>query len=296
MIPSSKLLSTALPALLVAAGVLAVLLAGCGGSDSATGTVRIALTDASGSFGNVVLAVRQIRLVRAGTEALPTGDGLPLIATFEPPVSYDMTTLSFAQEVLGEAAVPAGSYSQIRLVLAPNPPSGEPINYVTLKGDPLTKHPLDTPSAQRSGLKVVGCYDVAPGQVTALALDFDPTRAIVDAGSSGKYLIKPTGIRIIKLSSILPTYGSISGSVAPSGAWPTAVVSVIPEGGTVPIAAGSVNPDDGSFRALVPAGNYALHITATGYATYDTRALVTPIYYTAAIGADTPVGTITLSP
>lgn len=297
MAPTRKLVSAAVTLQIVAALALAVFLAGCGGSDSAaTGTVRVALTDAAGTFEKVVLAVREIRLVRAGGEGLPTGAGLPLVVSFATPVAYDVTTLAYAQEVLGEAAAPAGSYSQVRLVLAPNPTSGDPVNYVTLKTDPLTKIPLDTPSGQQSGLKVVGRYDVAAGEVTALALDFDPSRAIVSAGSSGKYLIKPTGIRIVKLSGVLPAYGSISGNVTPGGAWTSAVVSVIPRGSTAPIAAGSVNPDDGSFRALVPAGEYALRITATGYATYDSRALVTPIYYTATIGADTSAGTITLAP
>lgn len=283
---------------------LVLSLTGCGGDGGGaaggrvqtTGVVRLALTDAAGPYENVVITLEAIRLVPAGREGEATGPGLPLLAAFDPPVQYDIADLAFAQEVLGQATVAAGAYNQVRLVLAANPATGDPLNYLTLKSDPFTKLPLHTPSGQQSGLKVVGHYDVEPGVINAIALDFDPERAVVQAGASGRYNLKPTGIRIVELDAVLPTYASLSGTVAPEAAWPTAVVHVIPEGGITAIASGSVNPDDGSFRAFVPGGTYALRVTATGFAPYDTRSLVPPVYYVATVGSDTPVGTITLSP
>ena len=280
--------------------VMGVLLfvGGCGGGGDdgvETGTVRVALTDAWGPYENVVLAIREIRLVPQGRENAATGREMPLVVSFTPAVQYDVADLAFAQQLLGQAVVPAGEHNQLRLVLEPNPATGEPLNYITLTGDPLTKIPLNTPSGQTSGLKVIGHYTVEPGVVNVIALDFDPGRAIVQAGSSGIYNFKPTGIRIVELDNVLPTYASISGNVLPAAVWPTAVIQVIPQGGTEAIAAGSVNPEDGSFRAFVPAGSYALRITATGYEAYDSRLIAPPVYYDAVVGADTPVGDIVLT-
>lgn len=284
-----------LPVLVVAVGGLLVL-SGCGGGGGETGTLRVAMTDAAGPYDKVVLAIKEIRLVPAGSDAAPTGPSLPLLATFSPAEILDVLALAFVQHVLGEAVVPAGNYVQVRLVLEPNPVTGDPVNYVTLASDPTVKHALDTPSGQQSGLKILGQYEVAPGVLNAIALDFDPTRAIVQSGSSGKYILKPTGVRLVQLSEVLPTYGSLSGAVAPPAAWPTAVVAVTPVGSAVPIATGTVNPDDGSFRAFLPAGNYTVRVTADGYAPYNSATLVPPLAYTVALGADTPVGAITLTP
>lgn len=275
---------------------LALALAGCGGGGEDTGTLRVAMTDAAGPYDKVVLAIKEIRLVPAGSETAPTGTSLPLLAGFSPAEILDVLTLAFVQHVLGEAVVPAGNYVQVRLVLEPNPLTGEPVNYVTLASDPTVKHALDTPSGQQSGLKILGKYEVAPGVLNAVALDFDPAKAIVQTGSSGKYILKPTGVRVVQMSQVLPTYGSLSGAVAPAAVWPTAVVAVTPVGSTVPVATGTVSPDDGTFRAFLPAGNYTVRVTAPGYVPYDSAALLPPVSHAVVIGADTPVGTITLAP
>ena len=107
-------------------------------------------------------------------------------------------------------------------------------------------------------LLVRGKLEKVEGVVNVIALDFDPSRAIVQAGGTGNYNLKPTGIRIVQLDRVLATYGSLSGSVLPAAAQDDAIVSVIPEGQTAPVAAGSVNPEDGSFRAMVPAGTYTV--------------------------------------
>ena len=275
-------------------GFSTLLFTGCGGSDSGSSGARlqVALTDSSGTYDQVVLAISAIRVVRNGEGATSTGPRLPLIASFDPAHSVDVLTLSYKQQVLGEATVPVGDYEQVRLVLAPNPSTGPPINYVTLPGDP-TKLPLKTPSGQTSGLKIAGNFEVKAGVINAIALDFNPDKAIVTTGS-GKFLLKPTGIRIVSMSSILPTYGSLAGVVEPEAVWPSATVYVIPADETVPIAAGSVSPDDGSFRAFLPPGTYTIRVTAPGYDTYDSDALILPVTYDVHLGEDTPVETITL--
>ena len=283
------------PVAAVALG-FAMVLAGCGGgsSGSSTGTLRVGLTDNPHNFNRVVLTIQEVRAVQTGQGNASTA-GLPVIKTFSPPSTVDVLTLHFAQAVLGEALVPAGSYEQVRLVLAANVAGQDPVNFVTLNTDPNTKIALDTPSGQESGLKIVGQFSVTAGVINAILLDFNPDKAIVSAGSSGRFLLKPTGVRIVQTSTTLSAFGSLSGTVLPSTAWSTAVVSVVPQGSGTAIASGSVNPDDGTFRALVPAGTYKIRVTASGFVTFDSSLTNLPQFFTVSTGQETAVGTIALS-
>ncbi|MDL1978816.1 MAG: DUF4382 domain-containing protein, partial [Deltaproteobacteria bacterium] len=47
-------------------------------------------------------------------------------------------------------------------------------------------------SKRASGIKILHGFDINKGQTTELILDFDASRSIVKAGSSGKWLLKPT--------------------------------------------------------------------------------------------------------
>jgi hypothetical protein len=90
--------------------------------------------------------------------------------------------------------------------------------------------------------------------------------------------------------------GSIAGTVLPSGAWTTAVVSVLPAGGGAAAASGAVNAADGTFSLPVPPGSgYALQVTATGFVGYDTALLSPPVTFTMVALTATSAGTITLT-
>ena len=83
----------------------------------------------------------------------------------------------------------------------------------------------------------------------------------------------------------------------PSAAWPTASVSVLPSGGVAPVATVGVSQADGTFRALVPpATGYTIQVTATGYVTYDSALLTSPVSWNVTPLTATAVGTITLAP
>ncbi|MBI2297622.1 MAG: DUF4382 domain-containing protein [Armatimonadetes bacterium] len=284
---------------LAAAFAVAVGLAGCGGGStgnaSATGQLRVALTDQAGTYDSVVLSIREVRVVPAGQENSNTNSTMPLVASFSPSRVVDVLTLSFQQQVLGTVILPAGNYHQLRLVLDANPAVGDPVNYLTQNGDPA-KVALDTPSGQQSGLKILGDFAVAPGVLNVVVLDFDPAKAIVQAGASGKFLLKPTGVRIVQVSQSLAGFGSLSGAVLPAAAWDDAVVQVIPVGSAQAIAAGQVNPDDGTFRAFLPPGEYYVRVNATGFLAYDSRTLIPPGTYIVTVGADTSVTAFVLVP
>jgi len=283
--------------LIVGAALMAsLLLYGCssgggdgGGGASTTGTLKLAITDKpSDAYDKVVIAIREIRVVPAGKDNAADSDpGLPVLAPFPTPLVIDIMQLQFVQQALGEIILPGGSYNQIRLILEPNPGGqGQPVNYLTLKSDPLTKIPLKTPSGQQSGLKILGPVEVKPGIINAVMIDFDPNTAIVARGN-GDYNLKPTGIRLVEMSEALSQYGSISGVVSSTFKdWSSATVSVKRRGAIndiEPIAAGRIFSSYTSgawqspFAAFVPASSptvsYKAFITANGFHPYSSSAV-----------------------
>lgn len=284
-------------------------LGGCGGGGSAsTGTLKLSITDKqSDDFKSVVLAIREIRVVPAGHENANDSDpGLPVLAKFDTPQVVDIMTLQFAQQFLGQVVLPAGRYSQIRLILAANPNGNQdPVNYLTLKSDPTnTKIPLTTPSGQQSGLKVLGPVEIKAGVINAVIIDFDPNTAIVKRGSSNEYNFKPTGIRLLQMADVLTQFGSIVGNVSTAfQQWSSATVSVKRRGtitDTDPIASGRIFATYTSgkwqapFSAFVPASDpgwgYKTFISSNGFAIYSSAAL--PVVQ----GEATDLGEIVLTP
>ncbi|KAF0220864.1 MAG: hypothetical protein FD174_861 [Geobacteraceae bacterium] len=274
---------------------------GGGGTTSSSGTLQVGLTDKqSDAFQQVVITIREVRIVPAGLENAPDDDPrLPVVVTYATPHTVDILTLRFLQELLGTIVLPAGTYNQVRLILEPNPTGQgrDPVNYLTLKADPLkTKIPLKTPSAQQSGLKVLGSFEVKPGIINAILLDFDPNTAIVARGN-GDYNLKPTGIRIVQTAGPIIGFGSLSGTIASTFKdWSSATVSVAPQGGVNTLAAGTVFSTfsssrwEGPFSAFVPGGTYRVHVQARGFAPYSS-----PVK-TVLSGSETPVGDISLVP
>ncbi len=276
----------------LAVATLALLLfQGCGGggSTASTGTLKLAITDKmSDNFQNVVISIREIRVVPAGKENAPDNDpGLPLVVRFATPRVIDVMQLQFVQQALGDVVLPSGSYSQIRLILEPNPngQGQQPANYLVLKTNLTTMIPLTTPSAQQSGLKILGPIEIKPGVINAVMIDFDPNTAIVARGN-GDYNLKPTGIRLVRMSEILTQYGSISGTVTAFDSWSSATVSVKRRGAVNdidPIAAGRIfsNYTSGTwqapFAAFVPPSSpsisYKTFITANGFRLYSSSAV-----------------------
>lgn len=299
------------PAAIVVCVLLAAFayLGGCsggGGGDATKGTLKLSITDKqSDSFGKVVIAIREIRAVPRGLEGAADNDPrLPVLVT---PKVINVMALPFIQMPLGEIPLPAGSYSQIRLILEPNPTGNRPpVNYLTLSSDvnetpvPLA---LDTPSAQQSGLKVLGPVEVKAGVISAVMIDFDPNTAIVPQGNGG-YKLKPTGIRMVQMAGELPQFGSIVGNLSSSFAqWSSATVAVKRRGtvnDTDPIAAGRIfsNYTSGKWQApfaiFVPPASgsigYKTFITANGFALYSSQAV------SVEQGRATELGEIVLTP
>lgn len=218
------------------------------------------------------LSIKEVWVDVQQIEILPGDTSKPILLTGVHAGMYNLLELTNGKDtLLADASIPAGSISQIRLILGDN-------NYiVTSTGEKLA---LKTPSAQQSGLKVQVHQDVQGGSLYRLTLDFDVARSIVVAGNSGNIILKP----VLRLISFAPSGGNIRGVVLPDSV-KTAVIALK---GTDTI--GSTFTSSGNyFLKDVPAGNYTLSFVPgdTSFKVSQKSAVVT-------LGQTTVVDTVRL--
>ncbi|HEU5294320.1 MAG TPA: DUF4382 domain-containing protein [Burkholderiaceae bacterium] len=242
----------------------AVLLAGCGGDDTRTGTIRLSLTDSPAcGYDNVFVTVEKVRVHQSGGAS--DNDAGWSEVVLPTPQRVDLLTLTNGTLIpLGQTELPAGTYTQMRLVLGDKPPPGSPAGTLanSIKPTGGAETELTTPSGLQSGLKMNVNITVPAEQVVDFALDFDACKSFVKSGTSGKYILKP-------VISVIPIVSSaaqrVVGYVDPALAVGTTSVSLQQAG--VPVKA-TVPGANGSFVLYpVPAGTYDLVVTATGRAT-----------------------------
>jgi hypothetical protein len=178
-----------------------------------------------------------------------------------PAKRVDLLTLSNGVlEPLGQTDLPAGKYTQMRLVLAANTAATPLANAVTPTGGGETV--LTTPSAQQSGLKLNVNVDIPVGKVADFAIDFDACKSIVKRGNSGQYNLKP----VISVTPIVSDAGlRVTGYVDPSIAVGSTIVSVQQAG--VPVKATAPDATGRFVLYPVPAGSYDLVVSAAGRVT-----------------------------
>jgi hypothetical protein len=228
---------------------------GGGGGDTATGTLRVALTDAPAcGFDNVYVTIEKVRVHRSASAADgDAGWSELLLAT---PRRVDLLTLTNGVlSELGELPLEAGKYTQMRLALAANTASDPLANAVVPTGG--IEQPLTTPSGQQTGTKLNVDIDIAAGQMADVVLDFDACKSVVHAGASGHYILKPVVRAMPRLVS--GVLGHVDGSLAGASA-------SLQQDGTVVRSTVA----DGSGRFLlqpVGPGSYDLVVTVAGHAT-----------------------------
>jgi hypothetical protein len=266
--------------------IIVVGLAGCGSGGGSTTRAAVYLTDASdGTYSSVVVTIEGIQIHEE------TRGWVSLPGSF--PMTVDLLTLQYQQQLLGSVVLEPGTYTQTRMILSSEPGA----NQVTLASD-SSVHDITIPSSAQTGIKLIGNYSLSAGETTALVIDFCPDKVIHITGN-GEYKMKST-IPLIFQADALSQYGAIAGVVAPAEAWETAVVSayssandalVASTGVIVPAEGDPAAETDGTFRIMLPAGDYYLIVTADAYDPFDTR----PTTYPVTTGADTDAGTITLT-
>lgn len=262
--------------------VASLVLAGCGGGDGdggsspQTGTLHVAMTDApSCGFDHVFVTVSQVR-VNASSNAGDTDAGWSTI-TLATPQKIDLLSLTNgALADLGQTALPAGQYQQVRLVLAQNQGNTLANSVVPTGG---AEQALATPSATQSGYKIITPFTVQPNTLVDLVLDFNACKSIVQRGN-GTYALKP-------VVTATPTVvsGEISGYVAPAQAGATVYAE---QGGKV--VRGTIADGSGKFvlSPLIQSstqGNYDVVIVQNNVASGVVRSV--PVV----VNADTAVST-----
>lgn len=243
--------------------VLATLAACGGGGDGAVapvagnGTLVLALTDAPAcGFDAVNVTIDRVR-VHANTNAAPADNGWSEVRLTTPRRIDLLGLTNGLLTELGQTPLPAGKYTQLRLVLAANTAANPLANSVVPTGG--REVPLETPSGQQSGLKTNINIDIAANQRADFVLDFDACKSVVTAGNSGRYNLKP-------VVSVIPRLVSgVEGFVAPGLANSNTTVSIQQNGVTL-----RATPPDSTGRFLlqpVIPGAYTVVVAAPGITT-----------------------------
>ncbi|WP_242342046.1 DUF4382 domain-containing protein [Anaeromyxobacter terrae] len=174
---------------------LAAALSACGSNDS--GAIRVRLVDAPGDYQALNLDVRRVEI---------HGEGGGWIVLGTPNVEVDLLSLTggVSATLVDGATIPAGRYTQLRLVLGPK-------NTVTLTDGSV--HDLTVPSGQQSGVKLTVNFEVAPNTTRDVLVDLDAHRSVFvhEAGASEKFMLRPT----VRAVDVLAT-GAITGRLTDS--------------------------------------------------------------------------------
>lgn len=240
--------------------------------DDATGRLSLSLSDAPApDYRAVYVTIAEIQVHPSGSDE---GGWMTVL---RPNTTYDLLELVNGKTAeLGVAGLPAGTYTQMRLILAGTPGPGTNVldkphpyaNYlVTISGDEIE---LKIPSGIQSGIKLVHPFTVVEGRTTGLVLDFDASLSVVRAGASGKWLLKPT-IRVIGTldkSVLSGTVTDLTGNPLPH-ALVTAQVSdpsAASEPERVVVSASTLTDGNGAYRLCLEPGQYILVVTSDGFA------------------------------
>lgn len=214
------------------AGIIGVTLPACN-KDADKAHMWVRMTDAPAVYDAVLVDVQSVEITGSGSGAVILSNANPGI--------YNL--LDFANgldTLIASGDINAGTISQIRLILGSN-------NSIIVDG---VTHPLITPSAEQSGLKIQVHKTLEPGVSYAILLDFDANQSIVLQGN-GEYKLKPV-IRTVDIS----LNGSVRGSITPAG---TAATITATDGTN---SYSSIANANGEFLvAGIPAGTYVVVVT-----------------------------------
>ncbi len=206
----------------------------CGKTANPNARIQVSLTDDPADYDAVYIDVQDIKINLTGDDV----HGWESLPNVHKGIYNLLDLVNDKDTILAEAEIPSGRIHQIRLVLGNN-------NTLILNGETI---PLETPSAQQSGLKLNIQHDVTGGILYKILLDFDAANSINETGNH-KYILKPVIRAVLEAVG-----GSIKGSVQPSSF--TSAVLAIQGTDTV----GTYTGTDGGFLFKgLAAGSYNLY-------------------------------------
>jgi len=235
--------------------------------ETGKGQINMMMVDAPAGYDQVNIVVAGVEVHKADADL---NSGWVVINNVS--ANYDLLTLrNGASVVLGNNTLTAGHYSQIRLIIGTG-------SNVVVDG---VVFPLEIPSGEQSGLKLNHAFEIQPGLLYELLLDFDAERSIVHTGN-GQYKLKPV-IRVVPLV----TSGTISGRINPaSAAGYVYTINGTDTAGTI------AEPTTGSFKLMaLLQQTYRIEVFSANAAYNDTT--ITNVVVAAKQNKD--LGTITLS-
>jgi len=140
---------------------------------SAKANLQIRMTDDPGDFDQVNIDLQQVAI------KFRDSSGFQNVHTY--PGIYDLLQLQNGVDTLiVRDSLPVGEIQQVRLILGPN-------NSIMVDS---ILHPMDTPSAQQSGLKINLNRLMVRDSLNLVLLDFDAGESVVEKGN-GKFSLKP---------------------------------------------------------------------------------------------------------
>jgi hypothetical protein len=211
---------------------LALCIGGCGGSGGGssptasasptpTPTTAAATThlsdpasQCSGLYSHVFVTVSDVQASTSGSGTGGFVDLTPGLSTH--PIQVDLMAEPVNECFLAQLGInsglPAGNYQQIRFILLANNAPGVvlaggasnqcggnngPWNCVVQVGSSMSNE-LSLPSEAQTGIKIPpgqiagGGIELASGESVDIDIDFNACTSVVEAGKSGKFLLKPT--------------------------------------------------------------------------------------------------------
>ena len=252
--------------LLLVTFLAAFFLSGCSednNTNPAEGTARLKLymTDAPADYDAIYLTISSVEAHKAEGEWFVLSSDTQTVDLIE---LQNGVTMLFADTVLT-----SGHYTQLRLLIT----DAE----IVVDGIP---YPLEIPSGDQTGIKLIHEFTLEPDFVYELLLDFDASRSIIQTGN-GQYKLKPT-IRIVPMT----ISGIITGQILPAGTLPLVWTTQ----GTDTMS--TTAAPDGFFKLIaLPGGSYTLYIEPQDTTYRDTT--ITGI--NVINGQTTDIGTVILT-
>lgn len=261
----------------------ALAMAACdGGGTGANGDARVSirLTDAPGDLREAWVKIDRIYL-KGGEADSANGGSVDLLTAGTDWV--DLLTLSGGRtaELVNGAVVPAGRYSELRLVVCEAyVVSAAGDVYATgdaeLPAGVTADGTLQIPSGCSSGIKVKFAGDAVEleSESTVMTVDFDVSQSFGhQAGNSGRWIMHP----VVHATSV-GFAGGISGAVGVAqgvalptcGGAPVAVTAFVPQATVGTETFSSAVGTDGRYRITVAPGTYTMgYASALSFANGD---------------------------
>jgi hypothetical protein len=215
--------------------LLAPLLLALGGCDDDPGTGKLSLAITDAPVDNATAVVVQF----TGVEVKPA-DGSARTFTFDAARQIDLLALTGTDSelLLDQVEVPAGRYNWVRLAVDANE-DGVTDSYIDL--DDGSRHELEVPSGDETGLKLVSGFRVPAGGEASFTLDFDLRKSVHEPMNAGdSFKLRPV-LRIVDNELAGAIAGTVQSELVVPGCTPA--VYVFTGSGVTPDDVDGTSPD-----------------------------------------------------